>query len=316
MTQPKTEHKDEFFLTYLVFKDNEKMLGHSAVGISKKTQDGTFELIFRVGLFPTHQVQMEDFILDKTGREFYCKQFPITLEEQAIILQKINQDRRLMTDTPKNPENKNAQPSKLSIPGGKIYHRYFNNCKDYAISLIEYARKDYRSLSNTGISIPRWSGKLDRVCIEKRNDGICILHPQGTKGFYIEKLRQYISDREKKPSYLSNMAAHLKTYDRPTKIEAARKLLTLLQDSNAEIQFSKQELGALHNARLGKITRELKQMSFGELEALSPRKEGASKRSFYSAVIKKVGLFKKEQPEKDIESQNVDSTAKFKKNRG
>ncbi len=103
MTQRKTTENDEFFLTYLVFKDDQKMLGHSAVGISKKNPDGTFRLIFRVGLFPTHQVQMEDFILDKTGREFYCKQFPITLEEQALILKKINDDRHIMTDSRLSP---------------------------------------------------------------------------------------------------------------------------------------------------------------------------------------------------------------------
>ncbi len=69
----KSKQEDYFFLTYLVFKDSSKMLGHSAIGVSKMNSDGSQNLIFRVGLFPANQVMIEDFILDKTGREFYCK---------------------------------------------------------------------------------------------------------------------------------------------------------------------------------------------------------------------------------------------------
>ncbi|PJD93223.1 MAG: hypothetical protein CK424_03280 [Legionella sp.] len=271
----KIEDKSPFFLTYLAFRDNQKMLGHSAVGISTKNQDGTYRLIFRVGLFPTDQVQMEDFILDKTGRDFYCKHFPLDQEQLTHVLHKINSDRQLITPGKKNPENKKeTSPEKQSMPGGIAYHTYLSNCKDYAMSLLKAAKVNYTSIKNAIISIPRFSGKLEKVCLEKNDNGHITIHSQGTKGYSIEKIKQYVaSNKNSSPTFT-----------------AATKLQNILE-GNTAIKLTKEEYKTVRSGKLGAITRDAIRHSLLKAQDIKPIAE-VNKTSLYRSVMDKIKVMR------------------------
>ena len=251
--------KDKFFLTYLIFKDSQKMLGHSAIGISQISPDGSQKLLFRVGLFPANQVMIEDFIIDKTGREFYCKQFPINEEQLTQVLTKINHDRKLMTPAPlaRKPEKKDPIPERQSIPRGEAYHKLTNNCKDYALSVLKAANITH-TLDNQLISLPVLSGHLDRVCIEQGKDGIASIHPKGSKAFSVVKLAQYIKDRQGSGKEHLSVFGSFFGYSKETKISTAKKLQSLLSGDPQEVSFSKEEYGALRSGKLGNIFQEAK----------------------------------------------------------
>ena len=99
-----------FQLTYLTFTDKEKWLGHSCVGVTNIEEDGSRKLLFRVGLFPTNQVEIEDFIKNKPGRNFKERSFDINQEQLTNLLQAINTDRRTQTpDNVKKPRNSESK---------------------------------------------------------------------------------------------------------------------------------------------------------------------------------------------------------------
>ena len=248
-----------FFLTYLVFKDSKKMLGHSAIGISQMNPDGSQKLLFRVGLFPTNQVMIEDFIVDKAGREFYCQQFPINQEQLTRVLVKINHDRVLMTSSPltRRPEKKDPVSEKQSIPRGKIYHKLGYNCKDYALSVLKEANITH-TLSSRGISIPVLSGRLNRVCLERGKDDIATLYPKESKGFSQVKLAQYIHEREHIDKKFLSFFKSAFGYSKEKKLSAAKKLELLLSGDGNDVIFSKEEYAALRSGRLGSIFQEAK----------------------------------------------------------
>lgn len=183
----------KYQLTYLTFTDKERWLGHACVGISKICDDGTRELIFRVGLFPTNQVQMEDFIKNKPGRNFKEKSFDIDEEQLLQVLKKINSDRQKESESsslsPQKPESKNQLYSgEKSTPGGPDYHWRNHNCKDYALSLVKAAGIDEKQLKNTGISIPYLSGNLRKVILVPKENGVIILKNHDESASYISNL--------------------------------------------------------------------------------------------------------------------------------
>ena len=284
--------ENKFFLTYLAFRDNKKMLGHSAVGISTKNDDGTYRLIFRVGLFPTDQVQMEDFILYKTGRDFYCKHFPLTPEQMTNVLHKLNSDRQSMTPGKKNPENKKETSiEKQSVPGGISYHTYVSNCKDYAVSLLKAAQVNYTSIKNVIISVPRFSGKLDKVCLEKKENSDVTIHAHGTKGYYVEKLKQYLVSNENSSNNIAQ-----------TKSAAATKLRQILK-GEANIKLTKDEYKAVRCGKLGSITRDAIRHSFLKVEEIKPIAV-ENKTSFYRYWLDQVrptGELKKDNSDTKID---------------
>lgn len=143
--------ESKFQLTYLTFTDKQKKLGHSSVGITEIKKDGSRELIFRVGLFSTNQIEIEDFIINKPGRNFEERSFDINLEQLTKVLKKINEDRNLDTpaksNKPRNYEIKTEIKSgQSSIPKGPEYSWYNYNCKDYALSLVRAAGIEDNSL--------------------------------------------------------------------------------------------------------------------------------------------------------------------------
>ena len=186
--------KSKFQLTYLTFTDKQKKLGHSCIGITEIKEDGTRNLTFRVGLFPTNQVEIEDFIKNKPGRNFEERSFDITQEQLTKVLQKINQDR--MLDTPDNTKRSRQPETQTSIstgqqstPRGPVYSLFNCNCKDYALSLVRAAGINDSPLRNLGISIPFFSGKLNRVILapDKQHGVIKLEKPEESRR-YIEQL--------------------------------------------------------------------------------------------------------------------------------
>lgn len=191
----------KFQLTYLTFTDKQKMLGHACVGITEVKDNGDRELIFRVGLFPTNQVELEDFIKPKPGRHFREESFDITEEQLSHVLHKINCDRRLEVDAnnrrPRKAETKTEVRKGLqSTPLGPEYSKMSFNCKDYALSVVKSAGIDTTHLQNFGVSVPLLSGSETKEVI---------LVPESTQ--HTEAL--VLESREEKKQFLTSLLASL-----------------------------------------------------------------------------------------------------------
>lgn len=186
-----------FRLTYLMFTDKEKFLGHSCIGISEVQPDGSTKLLFRVGLFPTNQVEIEDFIKNKPGRYFQERSWHITEEQIALVLHKINADRRDFEH--KNHQRKRQPESKItlsngerSIPGGPKYNLFLFNCKDYALSLVGAAGIETNELKNIGLNIPLFSGSLKDIKLIEEYNGVLNIIPIHKSKSFIEAMLDFI----------------------------------------------------------------------------------------------------------------------------
>jgi hypothetical protein len=156
-----------FYLSYIVFKEAGQRLGHASLAITEydaKDLSSIPRMIFRVGLSRPSQVQLEDFITAKKGREFFHKTYPITEEELSKILITLNKDRNIPTkqDAKLRVESKKRVESEKpsSIPKGPEHNWITFNCKTYALSVMERAGIRDSSIENFGVDIPIASGQM------------------------------------------------------------------------------------------------------------------------------------------------------------
>lgn len=229
----------KFQLTYMTFTDKDKQLGHACIGVSQIMPDGTRELVFRVGLFPSNQVELEDFIKPKPGRVFREKSFDITAEQLLRVLHAINSDRMLEeTDgsKEKTAENRSKHDEQESIPSGPGYDKLNYNCKDYALSVMRRAGIRQHGLENIGISLPILSGNLKKVIITPKVDAdgnksdVLLIEREEQRDFiedlikFIKRLVPKVSTQIHKDLFKNNAEASQATAENSKQADNKNKL--------------------------------------------------------------------------------------------
>lgn len=217
---------------------------HASLALTEQEDINTPpKIICRVGLFATNQVMLEPNLTLEKGDVATHKTYPISKQEMATFLSRVNRDRSITglkskmenqintflqkanlakdviieklkavdaqftKDTPKEARIKariasinellktkkiNVKKEELSsfvsslykmkylfsegvtsnkkqftsMPGGPTYNLLSLNCKTYALSVLREVGIMDNSLSNWGIDMPKWSGKLNPLDLE------------------------------------------------------------------------------------------------------------------------------------------------------
>lgn len=146
--------RTEKFLTGMDL-ENKSPIGHACVAITEVTPGNPPVIICRVGLFATSQILLEDFIVNKTNRQFFHKTYPICENELVRLFVKINRDRNTIIEGV-NDGSQKALSEKMDgkKPGGPQFNWLTNNCKSNAINLLKEAGIIDPSITDNFIDIP------------------------------------------------------------------------------------------------------------------------------------------------------------------
>lgn len=180
-----------FYVSYVVFKDPKRIFGHACIAITETDGQSPPKMIFRAGLYRGSQVQIEDFVVPKSGRVFFHKTWPVSGREMASLLSSLNADRRDLSESTHNLEKLRRELGSASCPGGPNYNYLTNNCKDWALQKLEETGISDEEIRNVGIAIPALSGKLHPMKFRIGENNIATWLPYESESDYF-----YISGRD------------------------------------------------------------------------------------------------------------------------
>ena len=181
-----------YYLSYILNSDNQwggpsnkipKGLYHASLALTEHKPPEAPNIIARMGLYGSSQIELEDYLQPTPQRTFFHKTYPISEEQMLIFLNKLNQDRRIgLKNYQKGdsliPEKLasdyekvryrlqpfiNVQGQKVhsfeeyalkSVPRGPEYDFYRFNCKTYALSVMKAMGIVDKKLNNWLIDDP------------------------------------------------------------------------------------------------------------------------------------------------------------------
>lgn len=165
-----------YYLSYIMFHDKvgiddsffalkkgSSPLGHCSIAITEIKAGESPKILFRIGLFGSGQVLLEDFSIKKENRSFFHKTYPISQEELTSLLVRVNNDRREIMNIKKDKVKHDVGKEGASTPGGPEFNWFSNNCKSYAQSLLREVGIDDPSIANIltdVVHVPLFSGDL------------------------------------------------------------------------------------------------------------------------------------------------------------